>query len=170
MNNIKYLKYLIKHKFYVTRECFKMGIYWRGLLHDLSKFTPKEWIAYRNYFYGKYINYDQFPSFAKLEFDCWSISKEGVSEAFDYAWLSHQHKNPHHWQHWILREDSGEIKTMNMPFKYIQEMVCDWIGAGLAITGKREANVWYEKNKEKIQIHPMTRLVVEDLLREAFPE
>lgn len=70
MNNIKYLKYLIKHKFYVTRECFRIGLYWRGLVHDLSKFNPMEWVAYRNYFYGGYTRpYADFNAGMKCEYD-----------------------------------------------------------------------------------------------------
>ena len=168
MNNIKYLKYLLKHKYYVAKECFKQGLFWRGLVHDLSKFSPLEWKAYRNYFYGEYIEYNRFPQMAKYEFDCWAVSKEGVSEAFDYAWLNHQHKNPHHWQHWVLKEDSGNVKIMRMPTQYAVEMVCDWIGAGIAITGKREANLWYEKNKDKMQLHEETRILVEGVLADAF--
>jgi hypothetical protein len=163
MNNIKYLKYLIKHKYFVTRECFKKGLYWRGLVHDLSKFLPKEWNAYRNYFYGTYMPYGDFGSI-KYEFDCWSISKEGVSEAFDYAWLNHQHKNKHHWQYWVLRNDDGTTVALQMPHQYATEMFCDWIGAGLAITGKKEFYLWYDANKHKMILHEATRKFVEDLI------
>ena len=167
MNNIKYLKYILKHKYYVTKECIKHGIIWRGLLHDLSKFLPKEFKAYRNYFYGGYTRpYADFNSGMKLEFDCWSISKEGVQEAFDYAWLNHQHNNPHHWQYWLLKMDDGSIKVLPMPTVYVKEMISDWVGAGLAITGKLEVKLWYENNKHKMVLHPNTRDIVEKLINE----
>jgi len=51
---ILYLKYIIRHKWYVGIECFKMGVYWRGITHDLSKFLPSEFIPYAKYFYGDY--------------------------------------------------------------------------------------------------------------------
>ena len=73
MNNIKYLKYLLKHKYYATKYCFKFGLYWRGLVHDLSKFLPSEWIAYREYFYNNPYN------------------RKCVKADFNYAWLFHQH-------------------------------------------------------------------------------
>lgn len=166
MNNFKYLKYLIKHKFYVTRECFRIGLYWRGLVHDLSKFTPSEWIAYRNYFYGTWLKYNPIIPTYGVETKNWSKSTEGVSEAFDYAWLQHQHKNKHHWQHWILRNDDGTITPMMMPDVYIKEMVCDWLGAGMAITGKREADMWYKSNKHNMQLHELTRGRAEMLLEQ----
>jgi hypothetical protein len=162
--DIQYLKFIIKHKYFVTRECFKMGLYWRGLVHDLSKFLPKEWIAYRNYFYGTYKPYEQFSSGLKYEFDCFKISKEYIEQQLDYAWLNHQHKNKHHWQYWVLRQDSGVTIALEMPDVYIKEMVCDWIGAGLAITGKREFKQWYADNKNKMKLHKNTRDKVESLL------
>jgi len=168
MNNIKYMKYIFKHKYHVAKECFKLGMYWRGLTHDLSKFLPFEWNAYKNFFYGEYRAYSEFGAGIKYEFDCWSISKEGVKESFDYAWLNHIHKNKHHWQYWVLRYDDGSKIPLSMPDKYIKEMVCDWVGAGIAITGKREADKWYETNKDKMQLHDTTRVKVETLLKKLF--
>ena len=55
-----------------------------------------------------------------------------------------------------------------MPYKYAVEMVCDWAGAGRAITGKWEYKEWYYKNKEKIILHPETRKDVEMLLQIVF--
>lgn len=50
---LKYLRYLLRHKWYVGIECFKRGLYWRGIIHDMSKFRPAEFIPYTNFFYGK---------------------------------------------------------------------------------------------------------------------
>ena len=142
---IKYLKYLIKHKYYVTVECFKRGLYWRGITHDLSKFLPDEFIPYMNFFYGK--------------------SKEFAQNQFDFAWLKHQKRNPHHWQWWILKEDSGEYKIFEMSREYREEMLCDWHGAGKAIMGKNSnTKEWYLKNKDKIIIGPYTRKWIEEQL------
>ena len=142
---IKYLKYLIKHKYYVTVECFKRGLYWRGITHDLSKFLPDEFIPYMNFFYGK--------------------SKEFAQNQFYFAWLKHQKRNPHHWQWWILKEDSGEYKIFEMSREYREEMLCDWHGAGKAIMGKNSnTKEWYLKNKDKIIIGPYTRKWIEEQL------
>ena len=145
----KYLKYVIKHKYYVMLECFEMGIYWRGLTHDLSKLLPSEFIPYANYFYGE-----------SLE------SKESAKAKFEEAWLFHQHRNPHHWQYWILQNDSDGVKILDIPEKYILEMFCDWVGAGKAITGKRDVINWWDKNKEVILLSDKTTERIEELMDE----
>lgn len=96
----------------------------------------------------------------------WSfeVKRIEVRAAFDRAWLHHQHANPHHWQHWVLREDSGAVKALPVPYPLVREMVADWAGAGRAITGGWEVAQWYAKNREKQELHPDTRRYVEDLL------
>ena len=37
-NLIKHLKTVHKHRKWVRKYCFKMGLYWQGLTHDLSKY------------------------------------------------------------------------------------------------------------------------------------
>lgn len=150
MNNIKYLKYLIKHKFYVAKYCFKFGLYWKAITHDLSKFLPSEWIPYKEYFYNNPYN------------------RKCVEEDFNYAWLYHQHRNPHHWQFWLLKEDSGNLIAMDMPWDIIAEMVADWAGCGYAITGKLEVKEWYNKNKDKMILSDNNRIVVEVLIEELY--
>ncbi len=122
----KYFKYVIRHKWYVFLECCKVGIPFRGFIHDLSKFLPGEFIPYARYFYGKYID---------------------IERDFDKAWLFHIHRNPHHWQYWVLREDDGPTKLISMPTKFLLEMLADWNGAGKAINGKSNTPEWYQKNK-----------------------
>jgi len=51
---LKYLKYVLVHKYYVFIECFKVGLFWRGIMHDMSKFFPDEFLPYARYFYGEY--------------------------------------------------------------------------------------------------------------------
>lgn len=177
MTSIQYLKYIIRHKWYVFVECCKMGIIWRGLIHDLSKLTLKEFVPYRGAFYGKY-GYKFNPDDVEYVPDGFTIGQirnrrisnhEEVMKAFDCAWLYHQHRNPHHWQYWVLREDCGDIKYLEMPDIYIKELVCDWIGAGKAIMGK-DANAlkWYEKNKSKILMNDNTRNKVEFMLTRIY--
>ena len=95
---IKYLWYVIRHKWFVFVECVKLGVPWLGLIHDLSKFLPREFIPYARNFYGTYpkdLRYTRFTA-------------EGVKAAFDVAWLHHQKGNRHHWQYWLLQYDQGE--------------------------------------------------------------
>lgn len=117
------------------------------MIHDWSKLTPAEWGPYVQSFYG---GQGRTPA---------------VRAAFDVAWLHHQHRNAHHWQHWLLREDDGSTVALEMPYKLVREMVADWMGAGRAITGKWEVASWYAANAPKIVLHDMTRLEVEAILR-----
>lgn len=163
MRHFKYLKYIIRHKWYVTLACFTRGLIWQGIKHDWSKFLPCEWIPYANFFYGpKYTEDDRRRCLAV----CGTMldTEELKREKFNRAWLHHQHFNPHHWQYWILRNDDGTTVAMSMPEKYIQEMLADWEGAGMAITGKREYKEWYLKNREKMLLNEATRNRVEELL------
>ena len=52
IKEFKHLKVITKHKFYVMIECFKRGLYWQGLVHDLSKYSLEEFVQSANYFQG----------------------------------------------------------------------------------------------------------------------
>ena len=146
MKTIQYLKYIFRHKWFVFLECYRLGIIWRGIWHDMSKFLPSEFFAYREYFYG---NPD---------------AKE--TEAFDFAWHWHIRRNKHHWQWWILKFDNGGLKIFEMPVQYRKEMIADWIGAGKAIHGKDNLKLWYQENRDKIALAPETRKWVENWIEQ----
>jgi hypothetical protein len=156
----EYFKYVLKHKYFVMVECFKIGLYWRGIMHDMSKFLPDEFIPYARYFYGDYGIKNNCPAKWGNPGDIFYKTKAD----FDRAWLLHLHRNPHHHQYWLLVNDSDGTYPLEMQRKYVREMVYDWIGAGLAITGKREVREWYEKNRGKMNLHLVTRHKVEDIL------
>ncbi len=120
MEYFKYLKYVIRHKWFVFLECCKMGLIWRGIIHDLSKFRLSEFIPYANHFYGEKegIKKGRNKSGYYKPYDTGNLF-------FDYAWLLHQKRNPHHWQYWILPKDDGGIKIFDMPLIYKKEMLCD---------------------------------------------
>lgn len=163
MSHWLYLKYVIRHKWFVFIACRRCGVgLWQALIHDWHKFLPSEWFPYVNYFYGEHRKMkdncpDDFVYFAALGI---------ATAAFEHAWNLHQKRARHHWQFWILTNDSDRPKTVNlkMPDRYMREMVADWWGAGRAITGKWEAHLWYDKNKQEILLSPKTREDVEKLL------
>jgi len=155
---LKYLWYVLRHKWYVMIECFKVGLIWRGLVHDNSKFLPDEFFPYAKHFYG---NKDGIKT-GRNKTGYYKPYDTG-DKAFDFAWLLHQKRNKHHWQWWILPRDEDGVMIMEIPKKYILEMVCDWKGAGKA-QGTPNTIAWYEKNKDKMQLHPDTRMYVEELL------
>ena len=130
-------------------ECFKEGLYWRGIVHDLSKFRPSEFFPYMEHFHGKY---------AKAWRDKTGYYKptDTGDSSFDRAWFFHQKRNDHHWQYWVLPEDIEGTKLLLMPDKVQREMVCDWKGAGRA-QGTPDVVAWWDKNGSKLQLHPETR-------------
>ena len=103
-----------KHRFLVMKMCFRCGMYYQGLVHDLSKYTFSEFIPSVRYFQG----YRSPISYEK--------ELHGMSE----LWLHHKGRNKHHWEYWIDRMDkSTELYCFPMPFKYVLESVIDKISA-----------------------------------------
>lgn len=113
--------------------------------HDASKTSDEEYYAYAEYFYSE-------------------ERTQEVKDDFDLAWLHHQHNNPHHWQHWLLREDDGGLKALQMPYECIIEMICDWWAFSWVKGDLYEIFSWYKSNKPKIQLHELTQQTVEDIL------
>jgi len=152
----KYLSYVFRHKWFVMLECFKMGLYWRGIMHDMSKLLPDEIRAYAEYFYGERIDDLEMGS-AKMNSD------------FRIAWLKHLHRNPHHWQYWNTPHDDGRITALEMPERFGIEMICDWRGVSLAVHGEDRSRSWYKKNYHDMTLHPVTRAWV-DMIMDVMPE
>lgn len=157
--NWRYAKYLARHKWFVFVAGLRIGVpIWRLVIHDYSKLLPSEWFPYANFFYGPKPDKNE-PD----DYHYWS-AVHAHRVPFDRAWLHHQHFNPHHWQHWVLREDDGQTKYLEMPENFAREMVADWCGAGRAITGQWEVWKWYGKNVERILLHPRTSTLVQELV------
>ena len=109
----KHFTVITKHKWYVGMECFKIGLYWQGLTHDLSKYSLTEFFISAKHFQGS-----SSP-----------IDTEIVKKGYSIAWLNHKNKNKHHFQYWI-HYNRGDVKPVPMPKKYMKELACDFIGAG----------------------------------------
>lgn len=156
MMHLRYLKYVLRHKWFVFLAGLKLEIpLWRLILHDWSKFTPREWFPYVEFFYRHGMTRGQA---AALNYN-FPVSDE-VELAFEYAWNHHQNHNDHHWQHWIRFGDDGTIVALPMPDVCRREMLADWQGAGRAL-GKPDTKAWYEANRNKMTLHPQTRAWIE---------
>lgn len=122
---------------------------WDASDHDKSKFEKFEYDAYDDYFYGGNRGYK-------------------VVLMFNYAWLHHIHKNPHHWQYWVLLEDDPEsglpYKALEIPMSYILEMIADWWSFSWKDNDLGEILDWYDKQKNHILLHPKTKKLVEKIL------
>jgi len=104
--NFKYLKYIISHKYYVFRAGLKVGCpIWQLIIHDWHKFLPSEWFPYVEYFYGEFKPENPMYGVSIYQQECHYKLKTEYN--FDLAWNSHQKRAKHHWQYWILLEDSG---------------------------------------------------------------
>ncbi len=163
--HFQYLKYIIRHKWFVFLACRRCGVsLWRSIIHDWSKFLPCEWFAYVNEFYG---DWKKIKETEPDDFRYWGY-RQPIIAAFNKAWNHHQKVNKHHWQYWLLTNDCDSPKhsPLQMPEKYAREMVADWWGAGRAITGKWEALNWYNQNNKQILLSDYTREFVEKLLQE----
>lgn len=144
----KHFKTVCKHKAVVYRECKACGIAWQGLIHDLSKFSPVEFESSAQFFQG-----DKSP-----------IEAEKVGRGYSIAWQHHMGHNPHHWEYWIDFGERGEIIANRIPYKYVVEMVCDWIGAGMIYSGENWTQSapldYYNKVRAGRHFHPKTEALL----------
>ena len=136
---------ITKHKWFVMMTCFKAGLYWQGIVHDLSKYSLTEFKASARRFQSG-------ATTAKIE------------KNYSFAWQNHKAMNKHHWQYWTDFEQ-GKLIVLVMPPKYLIEMLCDWVGAGKAYN-KTEWTIdtfrkWYFANKDKMVLHKLTRDYIE---------
>ncbi len=131
--------YILQHKWYVLVECWKEGLYWQGILHDVSKFSPTEFVVYAN----KFHNVSEASSESEAQHEA----------AFQYAWLHHQHHNKHHWNSWVVNQTTQE--AVPMPHKYVVEMVCDW--KAMARKLKTSHTEQYRNHAQKCILHSETR-------------
>ncbi len=155
---LRYLWYILRHKWFVFVECVKVGLPLRGIIHDLSKLRPDEFIPYARYFYGKWEPRSRTLLHASL-----GVSvryKEDVERDFDAAWNRHQKRNSHHWQYWILSNDDGTTKVLKMSHIARREMLADWRGTGRTLR-KPDTKAWYLVNRDKMQLYSDTRAWIE---------
>ena len=144
-NVIAHFRKICTHKYWVARYCFKCGLYWQGLTHDLSKFSPVEFWESVKYYQGT-----SSP-----------ITAAKKDQGYSLAWQHHKGRNPHHYEYWTDRYDDGTV-ALQMPYKYATELICDWLGAARAYLGDEfsytgEWNWWMNKiQNDHPKINPMT--------------
>ena len=147
-----HFKTICKHKAVVFKECRACGITWQGLIHDLSKYSFEEFLASAKYFQG-----DRSP-----------IEAEKETVGYSKAWLHHKGCNKHHWEWWTDFADDGSVIANKIPSKYVIEMVCDWIGAGMVYGGEKwtqsEPLNYYNKARNGRHFHPETEELIVRLL------
>lgn len=151
----EHLKTISHHKKLVMENCFAVGLYKQGLLHDLSKYAPSEFLVGCRYYQG-----NRSPNAAERE-----------AKGYSSAWLHHKGRNKHHFEYWIDvdMDNRFQVAGMKMPVKYVLEMFMDRIAASK--TYKKEEYTdrspleYYERGKDAMVIHPKTRKQLEFLLK-----
>jgi hypothetical protein len=147
---------ITRHRSLVARHCFKVGLYWQGITHDLSKYSPTEFLTGVRYYQG-----DKSPNSAERHY-------KGYSE----AWMHHKGRNKHHFEYWIdLRQNgAGELEGKRMPNRYLAEMVCDRIAASKVYKGEAytpDASLAYysmESTAPAFLMHEDTKRELEHIL------
>ena len=142
------------HRMLVLAGCFRVGLYWQGLTHDLSKYTPTEFMIGAKYYQGT-----RSPNAAERQ-------EKGYSE----AWMHHKGRNRHHYEYWTdLNWASGQYESVPMPRKYLVEMIMDRRAACMTYQGKdykdSSALEYFLESRERSLMHPELKRQLEYLLR-----
>lgn len=144
-NTLLHFKKICIHKYWVAYYCFKAGLYWQGITHDISKFSWIEFWESVRYYQG-----NSSP-----------INAAKKDKGYSLAWQHHKGRNPHHYEHWTDNYDK-ETTTIIMPYKYATELICDYLGAARAYLGDKftyegEYDWWTKKLKNDTpKMHPLT--------------
>lgn len=157
MKGWEHFKTITHHKILVMEGCFRLGLYKQGLLHDLSKYSPTEFLVGCKYYQG-----NRSPNNAEREDTGYSMS-----------WLHHKGRNKHHYEYWIdYSAGSGAaIQGQKMPTKYVVEMFVDRICASKTYLGDAYTDdaplIYYEKGAAKLgnMIHPDTAKLLHFMLK-----
>ncbi|WOO35520.1 DUF5662 family protein [Anaerocolumna sp. AGMB13020] len=154
MKWLQHLKTINHHKYLVMRYCFRAGLYRQGLLHDMSKYSPVEFLVGAKYFQG-----NRSPNNAERE-----------DRGYSLAWLHHKGRNKHHLEYWIdySVNEGAPMSGMRMPVNYVVEMFCDRVAASRIYNKEaytdRDAYDYFNTSRQHYLIHPETEKLLEKLL------
>ena len=153
-NWIGHFKTITKHRHQVIRHCFKAGIGLQGLRHDLSKYTPVEFLNGVKYYDGK-----RSPNELERE-----------DKGYSSAWLHHKGRNRHHFEYWMdYVPGQPGLSPVPMPPAYLVEMVCDRIAASKTYLGSSYKNdsplCYYLSRRDRIRMHADTAHQLEAFLQ-----
>lgn len=154
-NAIKHFILITHHKIVVFKLCCKIGLYWRGLVHDLSKYSWTEFGESIHYYIGTHS----------------PIMEAKKDKGFSAAWLHHKGRNKHHPEYW--NDISAPEHSPVMPYKYAAEMICDKLAAGIIYQGKNwnkeyQLEYWKKEKDRRImnsKISTFTTKVLEEVAK-----
>ncbi len=144
---------ITRHRHLVMAHCFKAGIPWRGLMHDLSKYSPSEFIPGVKYYTGSHS----------------PTADERKELGYSKAWMHHKGRNRHHYEYWS--DYSLELRRMapvRMPLVYVIEMFCDRMAASKVYQKERYTDrsplEYFNKGKAEEDMHPETAKLLGELV------
>lgn len=151
---IKHFLTITRHRHEVIKNCFRCGIGFQGCFHDLSKYSPSEFLVGVTHYQGT------------------RSPNEGEREDYGYskAWMHHKGRNKHHFEYWTdYNSVTRKISPVKMPYRYVVEMFCDRIAASKIYLGEKYTNAapyeYYQRGIANRMIHPDTAAQLEKLLK-----
>ena len=153
MHPFGHLRTISRHRHAVIKLCAKCGILFQGLRHDLSKYSPTEFIPGAKYYTGT-----RSPNEA-----------ERLERGYSSAWLHHKGRNRHHFEYWTdYNPAERRVMPVRMPDRYVAEMFCDRVAASKIYRGAeyedRYPLEYFMRGKANRSIHPETSEQLEALL------
>ena len=148
---------ITRHRWLVREGCFAVGLYRQGLLHDLSKYSPTEFLVGARYYQG-----NRSPNNAERE-----------EIGYSSSWLHHKGRNRHHFEYWVdynlrAEEDGKRVIPVKMPGRYVVEMLMDRIAASKVYQGDNYTDQhplqYFESGRAVSMMHPETAALLHDLL------
>ena len=135
-----------RHRRLVRQGCFRVGLYWQGLTHDLSKYSPTEFLIGVKFYQGT-----RSPNAAERDIFGYST-----------AWMHHKGRNRHHYEYWTdMNPVTKQYESVPMPRKYLAEMVMDRRAACKVYEGEKyddgSALRYFEKSRERVLMNETTR-------------
>ena len=149
----KHFATITRHRHRVISHCFRAGIGWQGLFHDLSKYAPTEFIPGAKYYQGT------------------RSPNEREREVFGYsaAWMHHKGRNRHHFEYWNdINPATKMYEPVRMPMKYLKEMFCDRVAASKIYQGKNYVDAhplqYFSRGNARKKMHADTADLLEEWL------
>ena len=151
---IKHFKTITKHRHRVIAHCFKAGIGFQGLFHDLSKYSPREFFVGAKYYQGH-----RSPN-----------EEERTRFGYSRAWMHHKGRNRHHFEYWTDYNPVTKIvEPVKMPLNYVVEMFCDRVAASKIYNGNSYKDTdplnYFLKAKARRVINTETSDELEEMLQ-----
>lgn len=150
----RHFQTVTKHRHAVIRHCYMAGIFWQGLGHDLSKYSPAEFLPGVLYYQGTRSPNEQ----------------ERQELGYSSAWMHHKGRNRHHFEYWTdYNTQTRTLDPVKMPLRYVIEMFCDRVAASKIYNGDQYTEemplTYFLRAKPNRRIHPRTAAFLEHLLR-----